>query len=54
MRCRGAVLADDIERNDGFGDFVDARPEIPSLVARADDGVALFGIALKGLDGHGH
>ncbi len=51
---RGAVLADDIERNDGFGDFVDARPQTPSLVARADDGVALFGIALKGLDGHGH
>jgi len=46
---RGAVLADDIERNDGFGDFLDARRKLPSLLARADDGVALFGIALKGL-----
>jgi len=51
---RGAVLADDIERNDGFGDFLDARAQTPGLVARADDGVALFGIALKGLGESGH
>jgi predicted O-methyltransferase YrrM len=46
---RGAVVADDIERNEAFGDFTRARPDIRSFVAAADDSGALFGIALKGL-----
>jgi len=45
---RGAVLADDIERNEAFGKFMRARPDVPTFVAAADDGVAMFGIALKG------
>ncbi len=45
---KGAVVADDIERNSAFGKFTRTRPDIPSFVAAADDGGALFGIALKG------
>jgi hypothetical protein len=47
--ARGAAVADDIERNAGFERFMRAHPEVPCLIARADDGVALFGIALKGI-----
>jgi hypothetical protein len=46
---RGAVIADDIERNHAFGDFTAARPGIVSLIALADDSGAMFGIALKGM-----
>jgi hypothetical protein len=46
---RGAVIADDIERNRAFGDFTAARPGIVSLIALADDSGAMFGIALKGM-----
>jgi hypothetical protein len=45
---KGAVIADDIERNDAFGDFMRSRPDVPCFVAAADDSGALFGIALKG------
>ena len=45
--ARGAAVADDIERNAGFGQFMRAHPEVPCLIATADDGVAMFGIALK-------
>ncbi len=46
---RGAIVADDIERNEAFAQFTRARPDVPALVAAADDGVAMFGILLKGL-----
>ncbi len=45
---KGAIVADDIERNDAFGDFMGSRPDVPCFVAAADDSGALFGIALKG------
>ena len=45
----GAVVADDIQSNAAFGPFVRSRPDSASLVARADDGNAMFGIALKGV-----
>ncbi len=46
---RGAIVADDIERNEAFGQFTRARPDVPSFVAAADDSGAQFGILLKGL-----
>ena len=46
---RGAIVADDIHRNDAFANFTRSHPDAPSFVATADDGKALFGIALKGL-----
>ncbi len=46
---KGAVVADDIERNDAFGKFTRAHPQEPSFVAAADDSGAQFGIVLKGL-----
>ncbi len=45
---RGALVADDIERNEAFGQFTRSRPDVPSLVAAADDSGAQFGILLKG------
>lgn len=45
---RGAVIADDIERNTAFGPFTSARPDAPAFVAAADDSGAQFGIVLKG------
>jgi Methyltransferase domain len=45
---RGAIVADDIERNEAFGKFTRSRPDIPSFVAAADDSGALFGVLLKG------
>lgn len=45
---RGAAIADDIERNKAFPAFARSRPGIPAFMARADDGEAMFGIALKG------
>lgn len=45
----GAIVADDIDRNAAFAGFTRLHPDVPSLVARADDTGALFGIALKGL-----
>jgi hypothetical protein len=45
---RGALVADDIERNEGFRHFTRAHPDAPALVATADDGVAIFGVLLKG------
>lgn len=44
----GAIVADDIERNEAFGEFMRSLPEIPAFVAAADDSGALFGIVLKG------
>jgi hypothetical protein len=46
---KGAVIADDIERNEGFGAFTRSRPDVPAFVAAADDSGAQFGILLKGL-----
>ncbi len=46
---KGAVVADDIERNDAFGKFTRGRPGSPAFVAAADDSGAQFGIVLKGL-----
>jgi predicted O-methyltransferase YrrM len=46
---RGAIVADDIERNGAFAKFVRSRPDVSALVAAADDRGAQFGILLKGL-----
>lgn len=46
---KGAIVADDIERNAAFGNFRRSRSDAPSFVAQADDTGALFGITLKGL-----
>lgn len=46
---KGAIVADDIERNQAFGRFARSHADAGSLVAAADDSGALFGIALKGL-----
>lgn len=46
---KGAIVADDIERNEAFGQFTRARPDVTSFVAAADDSGAQFGILLKGL-----
>jgi hypothetical protein len=45
----GAIVADDIERNEAFDRFTAKRPEAPALVAAADDKGAQFGIMLKGV-----
>jgi Methyltransferase domain len=45
---KGAVVADDIERNDAFGKFTRARTQAPSFVATADDSGAQFAIVLRG------
>ncbi len=45
---KGAIVADDIERNEAFGQFTRSRPDVPAFVAAADDSGALFGILLKG------
>ena len=49
---RGAVVADDIDRNDGFARFMRARPDAPTFIAAADDSGALFAVALKGFQGY--
>lgn len=46
---KGAIVADDIERNEAFGQFTRARPDVPAFVAAADDSGAQFGVLLKGL-----
>ncbi|MGO9763131.1 MAG: class I SAM-dependent methyltransferase [Solirubrobacteraceae bacterium] len=46
---KGAIVADDIERNEAFGQFTRARPDVTAFVAAADDSGAQFGILLKGL-----
>jgi predicted O-methyltransferase YrrM len=45
---KGAVVADDIERNEAFGQFTRARPDVPAFIAAADDSDAQFGVLLKG------
>jgi Methyltransferase domain len=45
---RGALVADDIERNEGFARFTHAHPQALAFVAEADDSGAQFGIVLKG------
>jgi hypothetical protein len=47
---KGAIVADDIERNEAFGQFTRARPDVPAFVAAADDSGALFGVLLKGFE----
>jgi predicted O-methyltransferase YrrM len=46
---RGAIVADDIERNEAFGQFTRAHPDVPAFIAAADDSGAQFGVLLKGL-----
>jgi hypothetical protein len=46
---KGAIVADDIERNEAFGQFTRAHPEAPAFIAAADDSGAQFGVLLKGL-----
>ncbi len=43
----GLLIADDVDRNTAFGRFARAHPEAESMVARADDGRAMFGIVLR-------
>jgi hypothetical protein len=45
---RGAMIADDVNQSSAFKAFVSATPEARVAVEAADDGKALFGIALKG------
>ncbi len=45
---KGALVADDIERNEAYGAFTRAHPDAASFVATADDSGAQFGILLKG------
>jgi hypothetical protein len=44
----GALVADDIERNEAFGRFTSSHPEAQAFIAAADDAGAQFGILLKG------
>jgi hypothetical protein len=46
--ARGAVVVDDVERNDAFSAFTRLHPDALAFTAPADDGHALFGVALKG------
>jgi predicted O-methyltransferase YrrM len=46
MAGRGALVADDVDQNAAFRPFVDAAPALDGLVAPADDGRSLFGIAV--------
>jgi hypothetical protein len=48
LRTGGALLADDIDRNDGFRTFSRSVAAHPSLVGKADDGQALIGLICKG------
>jgi hypothetical protein len=43
----GVMLADDVERNQGFQLFTTAHPDCRSFVLRADDHRALFGCVVK-------
>ncbi|HEX4527317.1 MAG TPA: class I SAM-dependent methyltransferase [Gaiellaceae bacterium] len=43
----GVLLADDVHRSDAFGSFISAHSDARTAVARADDGKALFGIAIN-------
>jgi hypothetical protein len=45
---RGAVVVDDVERNEAFRAFARLHPEALTFIAPADDRHALFGVALKG------
>ena len=44
---QGVLLADDIHRSDAFASFSSAHSDARTAVARADDGKALFGIAIN-------
>ena len=44
---QGVILADDIDQSAAFGTFAARLPDDASLVVQADDGSALFGIALR-------
>jgi hypothetical protein len=45
---RGAVVVDDVERNEAFGAFIRLHADALAFTAPADDRHALFGVALKG------
>ncbi|MBV8989553.1 MAG: class I SAM-dependent methyltransferase [Solirubrobacterales bacterium] len=46
---RGAIVADDIDQSAAFAEFACQLPPGSTFVVEADDGSALFGIALKGV-----
>jgi predicted O-methyltransferase YrrM len=48
LRTGGVAVVDDIGRNGAFAAFVATTPEARAIVARTDDGSALFGILHKG------
>ena len=48
LRVGGAVVADDIHRNDAFGDFLRSAVGARAFVIRHSDGAGHFGILLKG------
>jgi hypothetical protein len=47
LRAGGAVVADDIHRNDAFGEFAEATPEARSLVIQHSDSLGCFGVLVK-------
>jgi methyltransferase family protein len=50
MDGSGALAADDVERSSAFVRFVDETPPLEAVVASADDGKTLFGVALPEQD----
>jgi Methyltransferase domain len=46
MAGGGALVADDVDQNAAFRPFVDAVPALRGIVAPADDGHSLFGVAV--------
>lgn len=47
LRPGAAVVADDIHRNDAFGDFASATRDAAALVVSHSDGLGCFGIMLR-------
>ena len=47
LRAGGAIVADDIHRNDAFGHFAAATPDAEPFVIAHADGLGFFGVLLK-------
>jgi methyltransferase family protein len=43
----GAVLIDDVDKNVATGQFVEAHPGVPCVMARSEDGQAMIGCVVK-------
>ena len=46
MGGHGALVADDVNQNSAFHSFVQSRPALDAILAPADDGRSVFGIAV--------